>query len=287
MSRINAVRPTYVGIGAQKCASTWLHRILKEHPTVAVPKEKEINFFSYWYDHGYEWYERHFSAAGSAMAIGEISPSYFCEPAVPERLVRYMPEARILLSLREPVERALSNHRHEVRAGHLTGENLSFERGLQNNPMYIEQGLYATHLANWLRHFPREQILVVLMEDIEADAAAVCRLVYRFVGVDEHYDPAGSRNRFNQSYAIRSAALTRAKNAVYGVTRAPGLHWLWDAASGMGLRRLYRGINEVPSNVVIPPAREETLLQLKKVFEPEVKALESMIGRSLAAWLDR
>lgn len=287
MGTANAARPTYVGIGAQKCASTWLHRVLEEHPAVSVPNEKEINFFSYWYDRGYEWYEQHFAGAGSAMAIGEISPSYFCEPAVPERLARYMPEARILLSLREPVERALSNHRHEVRTGHLTGEDLSFERGLKNNPMYIEQGLYAKHLANWLRHFSREQIFVVLMEDIEADPVAVCHSVYRFVGVDEHFDPTGSHNRFNRSYASRSAVLTRAKNTVYRATRAPGLHWVWDAASGMGLKKLYRGINQVPSNVVIPQAREETLLQLKQVFAPEIKALESMIGRSLAVWLDR
>ena len=155
-------RPTYVGIGAQKCASTWLHRILAEHPQVAVPEAKEVDFFSWRFDHGYQWYERQFATGPeTAVARGEISPSYFAEPAVPARIARYAPEVRVLLSLRDPVQRALSNHRHEVREGHLTGPDLSFEAGLANNPMYVEQGLYATHLRQWLHHFPRERILPI------------------------------------------------------------------------------------------------------------------------------
>jgi hypothetical protein len=278
-------RPTYVGIGAQKCASTWLHRILSEHPEIAVPSVKEVDFFSYCYDHGYQWYERRFAAGGAARVRGEISPSYFCEPAVPERISRYMPEAKILLSLRDPVERALSNHRHEVREGHFTGEDLSFEAGLQNNPMYVEQGLYATHLKNWLQYFPRDRILVVLMEDVEADPRAVCRLVYEFLGVDPTFVPAGLEQRYNRSFATRSASLSRLKDAVYGMTRLPGMGWLWQAAAGAGLRSMYRGLNNVPSSDVIPQPQARTLAQLRQRFEPEVRELETMIGRSLQTWL--
>src|SRR5450432_1780443 len=77
MNISNATRPTYVGIGAQKCASTWLHSILAEHPEVAVPEVKEVDFFSYRYDYGYQWYERCFRSSKPARARGEISPSYF------------------------------------------------------------------------------------------------------------------------------------------------------------------------------------------------------------------
>src|SRR5512145_3457050 len=82
-------RPTYVGIGAQKCASTWLHRMLEAHPQVCVPAVKEVDFFSYRYDRGYQWYERRLTTGSDGTvrtARGEISPSYFCEPSVPERL---------------------------------------------------------------------------------------------------------------------------------------------------------------------------------------------------------
>jgi hypothetical protein len=285
MDDSKATRPTYVGIGAQKCASTWLHQILAEHPQVAVPQIKEVDFFTYRYDHGYQWYERCFSAGQDARARGEISPSYFSDSAAPARLARYLPEAKILLSLRDPVERALSNHRHEVRVGHLTGPDFSFESGLQNNPMYVEQGLYATHLRNWLRHFPRESILVILMDDIDADPLAVCRRTFRFLGVDEGYVPTGLTDRYNPSFATRWSALGAVKDAVYGATRGPGLRWLWDAAARVGLRSMYRGINNVPSSAVIPPPAAQTLQSLRERFSPEVRELETMIDRSLSAWL--
>jgi hypothetical protein len=278
-------RPTYVGIGAQKCASTWLHRVLAEHPQVAVPAVKEVDFFSWHYDHGFQWYERCFAGVDpAARARGEISPSYFSEPAVPARLARYAPDVKILLSLRDPVQRALSNHRHEVREGHFTGPDFSFEAGLANNPMYLEQGLYATHLRRWLRHFPQEQVLVVLTEDVEADPAEVCRAVYRFLGVDDGYVPAGLRERFNRSFASRSRWLTEVKDAVYASTRVPGLRWAWETAAGLGLRSVYRGINEVSSDDLIPPPRAETIAQLRHRFEPELRELEVLLGRSLEGW---
>jgi len=277
-------RPSYVGIGAQKCASTWLHRILAEHPQVAVPETKEVDFFSYRYDRGYQWYERCFDGAPDARARGEISPSYFCEPAVPERVARYVPEAQIIVSLRDPVERALSNHRHEVREGHLVGPDLTFETGLANNPMYVEQGLYATHLKKWLRHFPRERILVVLMEDVAADPLGVARSVYGFLGIDASFVPAGLTERYNQSFATRSPALGAMKDTLYAATRLPGLRWAWGAAAGIGLRTMYRGINKVPSDVVIPPPAEQTLQRLRQHFQPEILELETLIGRSLAPW---
>jgi hypothetical protein len=285
MNITNAARPTYVGIGAQKCASTWLHSILAEHPEVAVPEIKEVDFFSYRYDHGYQWYERCFRSNKLARARGEISPSYFGETAVPARVARYLPEAKILLSLRDPVERALSNHRHEVRVGHVTGPDFSFETGLENNPMYIEQGLYATHLGNWLRHFPSANILVILTDEIDADPRAVCRTAYRFLGIDESYVPSGLTARYNPSFATRWAPLGVAKDAVYRATRMPGLRWLWDTAARAGLRSVYRGINNVPSDAVIPPPLAQTLRDLQARFTPEVQELERMIGRSLATWL--
>jgi hypothetical protein len=206
---------------------------------------------------------------------------------VPERVASYLPEARIVVSLREPVERALSNHRHEVRQGNLKGDDLSFERGLRNNPMYVEQGLYAKHLKRWLRFFPRDQVLVVLMDDVEADPRRVCRTVYQFLGVDETFVPTDFDARHNGSYATRSAALTRLKDTAYAVTRAPGLRWTWEVAARAGLKPLYHGMNVVPSEAVIPPAQPDTLAQLRDRFEPEIRELETLLERPLTTWLRR
>jgi hypothetical protein len=282
-----SARPNYVGIGAQKCASTWLHRILESHPQVSAPNVKELDFFSYRFDHGYQWYERWFAdAAPGTLARGEVSPSYFHEPAVPGRVAQYAPDARILLTLRDPVERALSNHRHEVRAGHVSGD-LTFEAGLANNPMYVEQGLYATHLRRWLGHFPAEQLHVVLVDDLLRDPLGVSHAVYRFLGIDEQYVPPGLVERYNKSFVARSRMLAGVKDVAYGATRWPGLRWAWDAATGLGLRSLYRGVNQLPSQEVIPLPRPETIEALRDRFEPEVLELEQLLGRPLSGWLGR
>jgi hypothetical protein len=103
--------------------------------------------------------------------------------------------------------------------------------------------------------------------------------------VDDRFIPGGFASRHNPSFAVRWSPLVAAKDAVYGATRLPGLRWLWDAAASAGLRSLYRGINNVPSSAVIPPPSPQTLLELRQRFAPEVRELEAMIGRSLAAWL--
>ena len=63
---------------------------------------------------------------------------------------------KLILFLRNPLDRLISNHKHEIRVSHLAGNELSVEFGLMNNPSYVEQGLYATHLERWLEYFPKE-----------------------------------------------------------------------------------------------------------------------------------
>lgn len=282
-----APRPTFIGIGAQKCASSWLHRIAGVHPEVGVSREKEVDFFSYKYDHGYQWYEDRFRHCTGCRAIGEASPSYLCDPRVPVRVRRYAPAMRIIVSLRDPVDRALSNHRHEVRVGHVRGD-LSFSAGLENNPMYIDQGRYATHLRRWFRHFPSGQIMVVLMEDIAEDPMRVAQSLYRFLGVDPSFVPPEIQRRDNPAYATRYRSLAQLKDSVYRYTDSiPPVSWLWRTASVLGLRTLYRRANVVPSEEVIPAPDPATLMRLREVFEPEVRELSRMLGRSLDGWLPK
>lgn len=278
------VRPTFIGVGVQKCATTWLHRILEEHPDIGVPSCKEIDFFSRHYDHGYAWYERWFEGCRQT-AVGEVSPSYFHEPAVPERVGRFVPDVKIVAIFRDPVERALSNHRHEVRVGHLTGPDLSLEAGLENNPTYVDQGRYATHLQRWFDSFPQSRILTLLTDDIREDPAAVAARTYEFLGVDPTHRPRSLERRPNRSFANRHRALSTVKDRLYGMTRAPSLRWLWTAGVRIGGRAAYRRLNVIESSDAIPAPKESTIVGLREEFTPEVRKLSGMIGRSLEHWL--
>lgn len=278
------MRPTFIGIGAQKCASTWLYDILADHPDVALSTIKEIDFFSHYYDRGFQWYERHFPVQPGARAVGEISPSYFHEPPVPARVKSCAPDAKIIVFLRDPVERAISNHKHEIRIGHFQGQDLSLDAGLANNPMYIEQGRYMTHLARWFDYFPREQVLIVLFDDITADPQGAARRVYEFLGIDGDHRSRALTIKSNESYANRHPWIENFRKRFRTVARRLGLDWLWKAAATLGLQRLYRTINRLPPERVVPPISEATRHRLRACFADEITKLEILVQRPLDHW---
>ena len=133
----------------------------------------------------------------------------------------------------------------------------------------------------------RPNVLVVLLDDVMRDPLGVSRSVYRFLGVDEQFVPPGLVERYNPSYVSRSRMLAGVKDAAYGATRWPALRWAWDAAAGLGLRSIYRGVNHAASDEVIPPPQPGTLAVLRQRFEPEVRELEQLLGRPLPGWLAR
>lgn len=277
-------KPGFIGIGVQKCATTWIYDILRDHPEVGMSATKEVNFFSYHYDHGFQWYGRQFPRDADVRVRGEISPSYFHDPAAPGRAAGYAPEAKLLVSLRDPVERAISNHKHEVRVGHFSGSDVSFEAGLANNPGYIDQGLYATHLERWLEYFPADRVLVVLFDDIVRDPAGVAQGIYRFLGVDENHLSTALYSRSNSGHLKRSLPLHAARRRVRAAVTQAGFGWAWETMARLGLRRIYRKYNWRPAEGRVPTVSAESRGALRERFKSEVVQLEAIIGRSLVQW---
>ena len=98
--------PNFVGIGAQRAATTWAHICLREHPDVFLPDTKEVHFFNRNFDRGIAWYEAHFARHAGEAAVGEVTPNYLNnEEAIP-RMAHVLPEARLFVILREPIQRA-------------------------------------------------------------------------------------------------------------------------------------------------------------------------------------
>ena len=266
---------TFTGIGAQKTASTWLHGVLAQLPGVSTSDPKELDFFSSTFDRGYEWYERHFDP--DAAHRGEVSPSYFIDADAPERARRYNPDMRILVTLRDPVARAYSNHMHEVRAGHVSGANLCFESALENNPLYIEQGRYPLHLRRWTDAFGADNVLVLFQEDIRADADMQTRRVADFLGIDgsatvvqrKANESAEYRNRTVGMTLWRAGRLARRAGlggAVEGIKQLPGI-------------RQFRAANRREIRDTVEPMTPETERRLTDLYRAEVAELADLVGR--------
>jgi Sulfotransferase domain len=197
--------PDFLVLGAQKAGTTALYEYLRRHPQMTGPSWKEVSFFDRHWARGESWYRGNFPnlARTRGKLVGEASPSYVFHPLAPQRVQEVVPEARLIVLVRNPVDRALSQYNHEVALGR---EPLPFEEALEAeeerlggeqermaaDPRYFSRewwshtykarGRYADQLERWLPVFPREQLLVLPTDDLGSDPAQAHAQVLEFLG---------------------------------------------------------------------------------------------------------
>lgn len=176
------IRPRVLLIGAQKSGTTSLFKYLKPHPNFRKPKQKELHYFDLHYDKQHEWYAKQFprvSMFNKHAATMDASTGYLVIPAAAKRAHALLPDATIVAILRNPVSRAISHYKHNIRRGRIQG---SFEQTLNKADSTIQAALastpkeqlgieyfqssyklggqYAEHLQRWLEYYPASQIRV-------------------------------------------------------------------------------------------------------------------------------
>jgi Sulfotransferase domain len=207
------ILPSFLIIGAQRAGTTSLFYHLRQHPHVARPGTKEVHFFDDRFWRGVDWYRSFFVTSaerglarlrGGDLVAAEATPYYLFHPAVPERVAATIPLVRLVVLLRDPVDRAYSHYRKMRRMGL---ERLTFEDALDKEGKrlegeeerlladpryrsrhhrrhaYVARGLYADQLQRWLAHFPREQLLVLRSEDFFARPAVIYAETLDFLGL--------------------------------------------------------------------------------------------------------
>lgn len=284
---MNNLKINFIGVGGQKCASTWIYDILTDHPEVCLSHDKELDFFSSFWDRGYAWYRGKFDLdrAGEAVAVGEVSPSYLSDTDAAGRAAKYNKDMKVIVTLRYPVDRAYSNHKHNIRQGFVPGDDLSFEKSLAENPTYIEHGYYGKYLGNWLGHFPKEQIQVIFFEDIVGNPDRVAASVYRFLGVSDDFVSRNLRKKSNESVVVANVKVARLVDGIRNRVRSSRLFsWVWDLLYMLGLRAIYRALNMRDVDTAIPKMLPTTRDYLASVYRSDIELLESIVGRPLANW---
>jgi Sulfotransferase family len=187
--------PELVVIGAMKCGTSALHRLLDRHPDICMSQPKELNFFfgpchqpggGSWaagnWHRGVAWYAGHFDAR--ARIRGESSPGY-TSPSHPEaapRMAALIPTARLLYLVRDPVDRAISQYRHHQAEGSETRPLA--EALLDPGSQYLARSRYHDRLVPFLERFDRRAIAIVCQEELLADPCGTLGVVFEFLGVD-------------------------------------------------------------------------------------------------------
>jgi hypothetical protein len=268
--------PEIIGAGPGRTGTTWLHRILEGH--VDLPYGvKETQFFSTYYDKGIEWYARHFRYATGERKIVEVCP-YLFDPFAPDRIKAHIPNCRVIVTLRDPVEHAFSAYKMIAHYAWVRG---SFDEALKSRPN-LGENRYVFFLGKWFETFGRENVLVTMYDELRTQPQSYLDRVTDFmdieriaisarpeIGDDVHSFDRAPKNLRLARRATRVMYWFKARQA-YGAINFLDRCGVWDFCHGRG----------EPFGRMTPEQDE----RLRRRNIPEVEALEKLLAIDLSAW---
>ena len=195
--------PDFLVSGTQKGGTTYLHGLLQQHPQVVLAHPKYLHNFSLHHGHGLDWYANHFAGASVDQRCGEVTPYYLFHPLAAERIHAAIPDVKLIVLLRDPVERALSQYFHSRRLGlepleleaalaaergRLADADATLLRGESHRShqqhSYLSRSRYEQQLRRFKDLFSDEQLLVLRSEDLFEQPKRVWEEVLMFLGLE-------------------------------------------------------------------------------------------------------
>jgi hypothetical protein len=205
--------PDFIIIGGMRCGTTSLYNYLLEHAGILPASVKEVHYFDYHFDRPLFWYRAQFPSIIQKVFIeeiqkhrcvtGEASPYYLFHPLSPIRIAKTLPRVKLIALLRNPIDRAYSQHWLESKLGY---DTLPFEEAIEREEerlagerekmltmkgyesysyrhySYVSRGIYVDQLQYWMKYCPQEQFLILRSEDLYSNPAAIVRQTLDFLG---------------------------------------------------------------------------------------------------------
>lgn len=285
-------------VGAPKCGTTSLASWLSVHPDVVVSDNKEPRFYCDWPQEvngpGARDYLRHFvqdegeyaalfAKAQEGQIRGEASVAYLSDPSAAAKIKSDNPDCKVVICLRNPVDRSYSEHCHLVRDGY---ESESFEVAMEREderysehwwPIFFHRrrSTYSRDVERYINIFGERAVHVIFYEDLKRDAGVVMRRLCEFLGIEYIDDVELSRE--NASGVPRSYLLSFFINNRFVRMLAPLVRWGF-------VRNIYFGLKKANTGRS-PEMSSETRVRLMEIFSDDISSLSSLLGRDLGFWV--
>ncbi len=287
--------PNFFIVGAPKAGTTSLYYYLDAHPEVFMSSIKEPNYFSYqatadqqlyYKEKGIATWDKYialFKSIEQKKAIGEASVSYLFYPEAAKKIKEKFPKARIIIMLRNPIERAISHYNMDYKLGYI---DCSLENAIQKkdksdlNKLYYQQfiqlGFYFEQVKRYIELFGQENVLIIYFEDINNNTQLEVEKLFHFLGVDSHFQ-INTTARYNtfktpRNYIIRE--MYRIKSLRIALKNL-----------------LPEKLIDLIKNIILTKnkkrwPKESTISFLKELYKLDIQKLEKLLNRNLKSWYE-
>jgi len=269
--------PDFIAVGPGRSGSTWLDQVLRGH--VGLPRNvKETKFFGRYYTKGIKWYASHFTRCRPDIPVGEVCSYFFLDEA-PARISHFIPNCRIIVTLRDPAERVCSYYKILRRVARTS---VGLEESMVRHPGIFPDHRYAEHLTDWFKTFGAENVLVTFYDDLRADHQCYLDRICDFIGIPRvslTESPVGPSRVNVLERACKNRQFARRARRLRNWLRSYRLYRVVNSLERLGFWEFCFGRGEL-----FLPVAPEVEQRLREFFRPEVEALEKLTGRDLSAW---
>lgn len=265
--------PNFLYIGSSKSGSTWIFKALSWHPQIYMYPGKNLGFFSSRYENGWDWYTGNFQPEPHHKIIGDVSHSYLVSEDAAARIHDHLPDVKMMVCLRDPVQRTFSDYLDGIKNGKWTG---SLEEEIERTPALITRSRYGTHLSRYLERFDGKQIHIASFDELGSDPSGFAAGIFEFLGIDVLGLPPGLQAKVLPAGTPRSRALASFAKTLSGWARRTGLkRFRGKVKTSKAVRNLlYRPYDDDTR----PTMRPESEARLREMMAAEVQLLDRVAG---------
>lgn len=251
--------PTHLCIGAKKSATSWIWKQLQNHPQVCTSKTKEIHFFNFNYHLGMQWYRNQFEIKPNGKFFIDMTPDYLHNESCPKIIKETIPDAKIFVSLRNPIERAFSHWRFGKFIDN-TKDDFFIDSWNKNWNKIRDMGLYEKNIQNYLNFYQLDlNIKVFFYDDIKKNSENFVIELYDYIGLENSYRSEYFKKKW-----------------------MPGSEEVWIKFGEKNRIESYK--EWVNSKFSMD---DKVFNLLRDFYEPTIKKMENIFKRDFSNWLDR
>lgn len=264
---LSEIKPDFLVAGGMRCATGWIRQCLREHPDIFMP-QKEPHFFDRNFEKGQGWYKSFFDDYLGEQIIGEKTASYFHYSYVPENIMKINPEMKVIVCLRDPVERMFSHYSMFAKSDNDLKEK-GFVNSVKPGTDLLKRSRYAEQVKLFKEILPSENLEFIIYEEKDVDPLGYIQKLYQFLSVNPNFKPVSAKLRTKQGQFEHN-------------------HWFWSPFSKIMLhprapisfRKIYSKLRPNHNNSGLDNSIYETL----STHFDDILTLEELLGRKLDCW---